>query len=143
MIHLENVMKMSWRYLCNTSWRRFEEFFNITWQEVLKMSWIRLQDVLKMSWRRFCKRLENKLNTSWRRMTKTNILIKTSWKRLEYVFWRRIIKVNIFVLIKSSRRYLLKTKTKDVFKTSLRRLHEDKCLLGTTKGRFKVNFGSF
>ena len=85
---------------------------------------IRLEDVLKMSWRRFCKtswrRLENVLKTSWRRIAKTNILVltKTSWRRLEDVFWRRKAKANIFVLIKTSWRRLLKTKTKDVFKTS-------------------------
>ena len=34
-------------------------------------------------------------------MTKTNILvlIKTSWRRLEGIFWKRMSKVNIFVLI--------------------------------------------
>ena len=75
-----------------------------------------LQDVLKMSWR--C--LEDVLKTSWRRIVKTNILIftKTSWSRLEDVFWRDKAKVNIFLLIKTSSRRLLKTKTKDVFKTS-------------------------
>ena len=85
-------------------------------QDALKMSWRRLQNFLKTSWRR----LENVLKTSWRRMAKTNILVltKTSWRRLEDVFWRRKAKANIFVLIKTSWRRLLKTKTKDVFKTS-------------------------
>ena len=101
------VLKTSWRYLCNTSWRRLED--------VLKTF---LQDVLK---------------TSWRRIAKTNILVltKTSWRRLEDVFWRRKAKANIFVLIKTSSRRLLKTKTKDVFKTSSRRFHQDECLLGS------------
>ena len=64
------------------------------------MSWRRLEDALKPS----RKRIEDVLKTSWRRMTKTNILvlIKTScenvwvrwiyssWsRRLEDVLWRR------------------------------------------------------
>ena len=71
MIYLQNVLKMSSRRICETSWRRFED--------VLKTSWKRLEDVLKTSWRR----LENVLKTSWRRMDKTNILVltKTSWRR--------------------------------------------------------------
>ena len=59
-------------------------------------------------------------------MAKTNILvlIKTSWRRLEDVFWRRKAKANIFVLIKTSWRRL-----QDVFwrrrrKTSSRRLQD-------------------
>ena len=37
-------------------------------------------------------------------MAKTNtlVLMKTSWRRLEDVFWRRISKANIFVLIKTN-----------------------------------------
>ena len=37
-------------------------------------------------------------------MAKTNMLVltKTSWRRLEDVFWRRKAKANIFVLIKTS-----------------------------------------
>ena len=65
-------------------------------EDVLKTSWKRLEDVLKMSWRRFCKtywrRLKDVLKMSGRRMTKTIILIfiKTSSRRLESVFWRRM-----------------------------------------------------
>ena len=53
-------------------------------------------------------------------MAKTNILVltKTFWRHLEDVFWRCKAKANIFVLIKTSWRRLLKTKTKDVLKTS-------------------------
>ena len=114
---------------------RLENVLKISLQDVLKTSSKRLEDVLKMSWRRFCKtswrRLENVLKTSWRRIAKTNILVltKTSWGRLEDVFWRRKAKANIFVLIKMSWRHLLKTKTKDIFKTSSRRLPQDECLL--------------
>ena len=80
-------------------------------------------------------RLENVLKTSWRRIAKTNILVltKTSWRRLEDVFWSRKTKANIFVLMKTSWRRLLKTKTKGVFKTSSRRLHQDECLLGVNE----------
>ena len=68
-----------------------------------------------MSWRL----LENVLKTSWRRMTKTNILvlIKTSWRRLEDFFWRRRVRQ----IYSSWSTRLEKTKTKDVFKTSLSR----------------------
>ena len=94
MIRLQNVLKMSSKRICDTSWRHFE-------------------DVLKTSW----SRLENFLKTSWRCMDKTNILVltKMSWRRLQDVFWRRMINNNIFVFIKLSWRRLLKTKTKDVF----------------------------
>ena len=135
MILLQNVLKMSPRCICETSWRRFEAVLKTSWQDVLKMSWRRVenvlktfwQDVLKTSWRR----LENILKTSWRRMDKTNILVltKTSWRCLEDVFWRRMINKDIVVFIKSWR-CLLKTKTKDVFKKCSRRLHQDECLLG-------------
>ena len=92
-----------------------------------------------MTWRRFSRRLEDVLKTSSKRLedvlkTFLQEVLKTSWKRLEDVwpkriywswprylediFWRRKAKANIFVLIKTSWRRLLKTKTKDVFKTS-------------------------
>ena len=67
----EDVLDMSWRRFCKTSWRRLED--------ILKTSWECLEDILRM--------FEDVLKMSWRRMTKMNILvlIKTSWKRLEYV----------------------------------------------------------
>ena len=74
------------------------------------MSWKRLEDVLKTSW----KRLEDDLKT----------YDQDEYVRLDedvFVFWRRMSKANILVLIKTSWRRLLKTKTKDVFKTSLSR----------------------
>ena len=83
-------------------------------QNILKAS---LQDVLKMSWRR----LEDAFKTSWRRLED---VLKTF---LQNVFWRRMTKANTFVLIKTSSRRLLKTKTKYVFRmSSSRRI----CLLG-------------
>ena len=112
-------------------------------EDVLKTSLKRLEDVLKMSWRHFSRRFEDVPKTSWRCLedvleTSSNHLediltwrlkevLKTScedlwprrifwsWpRRLEDVFWRRNTKVNLFALIK----------------TSWRRLHQDKCLLG-------------
>ena len=122
---------MSWWSLedvFKTSWRHLEDFLKTLLQDVLARG---LEDILKKSWKLFktsLRRLEDVwktllqdvLKTSWRRMTKTNILvwIKTSWRRLEDAFWRRMTKANIFVLIKTSWRCFLKTKTKDVFKTS-------------------------
>ena len=88
---------------------RLENVLKISLQDVLKMSWRRLQNVLKTSWR--C--LEDVLKTSWRPLQ--NVL-KTSWRRigLEPIFGldQDVLKTkaNIFVL--------MKTKTKDVFKTS-------------------------
>ena len=120
MIHLQNILKASLQDALKMSWRRLEDVLKTSWQDILKMSWRRLedplktlsQDVLKTS----SKRLEDVLKTSWRRMAKMNIWFWS--RRLEDVFWRRMTKVNIFVLIKTSSRRLLKTKTKGVFKTS-------------------------
>ena len=70
---------MSWRHLCKTPWRCLEDVF--------KRSWRCLEDVLKTSWRRF--------EDVWPRQ------IYCLWsKRLEDVFWRRMSKINMFVLIK-------------------------------------------
>ena len=68
------VFKMSWSYLCKTSWRRHEDnlktFFKTSWrrlQNVLKTSWRCLQNVFKTSWRCledvFARRLEDAVNT--------------------------------------------------------------------------------
>ena len=160
MIHLENVLKislqdvlkMSWRRLedvfktswkgledfletfCKTSWRSFEDVLKTSWQDVLKMPWRRLEDVLKTL-------LQDVLKTSWKRLEdilarRLEDVLKT-YGQDEYigldqdVFWRRKAKANIFALIKtSSRRPPLKTKTKDVSKTSPRRLHQNDWLLG-------------
>ena len=131
---------------------RLENVLKITLQDVLKMSRRCLEDLLKTSWRRFCKTswrlLQNVLKTSWQDV------LKTSWKRLEDVLTRRLedvlktygqdkyIGLDQDVLKTSSEdvrlrrtysswsRRLLKTKTKDVFKTSSRRLRQDECLLG-------------
>ena len=64
-----------------------------------------LQDIFKTSWR--CLKyvftfLQEVLKTCWRRMSLTKILVltKTSWRRLEGVFWRCMTKANIFVLLR-------------------------------------------
>ena len=111
------------------SWTRFEDALKTFLQEVLKTSW---QDVLRTSWRH----LEDVFKTSWgclddvlaRRLEDllksygpndyiglSHEVLKTSSEDA----WMN--KVNIFVLIMTSWRRLLKTKTKDVFKTSTSR----------------------
>ena len=120
------------------SWKRPEG--------ILKTSWRRLQNILKTCWRClnyvFVRCLENILNTSWR------LLRQTSWRYLQNVLktsWRRTAETNMLVLITTSSedvwvrrlnsswsRCLLKRKTKDVFKTSSRRLYQDECLLSST-----------
>ena len=129
---------MSWRRLQNalkTSWRCLDFFARrlgkMSWRclkEILKTSSKCLEDALKMSWSHFCKtswrRPENVLKRSWQDV------LKKCWKCLEDVFWRLMIKANIFILIKTSWRRL-----EDVFwrqrrKTFSRRLHQVECLLG-------------
>ena len=78
-------------------------------EDVLKMSWRRLEDVLKMSWRRFQDVLKD--------------VFKMSYSQDEYIGLDQDV-------LKTPWRRLLKTKTKDIFKTSSRRLHQDECLLG-------------
>ena len=106
------VLKMSWRHLCKTSWRRPKNVLKMSWRRFCKTSWRRLENVLKTSWQDVLKtswrRLENVLKTSWRRMAKTKILVLTKTSS-EDVWVRRIYS--------SWSRRLLKTKTKDVFKT--------------------------
>ena len=121
MIRLENVLKIS---LQDVFARYLEDIFARRLDDVLAnfvmMPWRRLEDVFKTSLRR----LEDVLkaygqdeyigldqDVFWRHMTKANlfVLIKTSWKRLEDVFWRRRRQA-------SSR-------------LSSRRFHQDECLV--------------
>ena len=108
MIRLENVLKRSWRCIEYVLARCLEGVF--------KTSWRRLEDVLKTFWERFelsktygqdqyIALDQDVLKTSSADVWLSRVLMKTSWRRL------------------------LKTKTKDVFKTSSRRLHQDECLL--------------
>ena len=90
------------------------------------MFWGCLEDV-------FARRLEDVLKTSWRHFEDVcqdeyiglhQDVLKTS---SEDVWVRQII----FVLIRTSWKRLLKSKTKDIFKMSSRRLQQDECLLST------------
>ena len=59
------------------------------------------------------------LKTSWRCLHHIfSVTILRLSRHLEDVYWRGMTKANIFVLIKPSQRRLLKTKTKNVIKTS-------------------------
>ena len=129
---LLDVLKMSWRRpedVFKTSWRRLED--------VLKTCQKRLKDILKTSWKLFTRRLEDVLKTFY----------KTSWRRLEdiwsrLIYWSRSRRPKNVSTMSSgevwvrqiysswSRRCLLKTKTKDVFKTSARCIPQNECLLG-------------
>ena len=93
------------------SWRRLQHVFSVT---ILRLP-RRPGDVLKMSWRCledvFAWCLEDILKMSWRRLEDVwPRPIYWSWlRRLEDVFWRHEAKANIFVLMKTSWRRLLKT----------------------------------
>ena len=127
MIRLKKFLKMSWRNLCKTFRRRFEDVLKTSWKRFCTASWRHpLEDVFKASWK--------VLNKSWSYMTKTNILVlKTSsedvWLRRMYSSWIRLEDVWPRRISRSWSR-LLKTKTKDVFKMSSRRPHQYECLLG-------------
>ena len=97
-------------------WKRLEDIFAGNLEDVLKTSWRRLQNVLKTSWRRLEDIWPRQIYWSWPRRLED--VLKTSSEnvrlRRTYSYWSS----------------LLKTMTKDVFKTSSRRLHQDQCLLG-------------
>ena len=107
MIRFQNLLKASfhdvWKTFLQTSWRRFED--------VLKASWSCLEDV-------FARRLEDVLARRLEDVWPRRIYWSRS-KRLEDVFWRRMTKANIFVLIKTS------SEDEDE-----RRLHQDECFQG-------------
>ena len=112
------------RYVSETRWIRLEHVLTGT-VSLDDMSWKRLGDI-------FVRRLEDVLKTSWRHLrdflkTSWQDVLKTSWKRLEGVLktydHNEYIRVDQDVL-KMSWRRLLKTKTKDVFKTSSKRLQD-------------------
>ena len=117
-MRFENVLKISLLDVLKMSWRHLEDVFKTSLKRLEDLLKAFLQDVLK----RFSKRLQNVLKTSW----------QDEYIGLDQdVFWRGKAKVNIFVFIKTSWRRLLKTKTKDVFKTSSRRLHQDEYFQGS------------
>ena len=108
---LQDVLKTFLQDFLITFWRRLEDILPRRLEGVLKMSWGRFQNVLKTSWKCleniFPRRLEDVLKT---------------YDQDEYIgldqdiFWRHMTKANIFVLIKTSWRRLLKPNTKDVLK---------------------------
>ena len=89
MIHLEQVWKSYLQYVLKTSSKRLEDVLKTFLREVLKTSWKRLEDVLKTYDQDKYIGLDQ--DVFWRRMDKVNIfvLIKTSWRRLEDVSWRQ------------------------------------------------------
>ena len=133
MIRLQNVLKMSSKRICETSWRPIGKTFCRCYEDVLKTSWRRLEDVwarqIYWSWPR---RLED---VFWRRMIKKDIFVfrrrlKPSSRRLDqdkYVCVSLtssedvLVKTNIFVLV-ICLQDVIKTSCQDVFKTFSRRL---------------------
>ena len=89
MIHLEQVWKSYLQYVLKTSSKRLEDVLKTFLRDVLKTSWKRLEDVLKTYDQDKYIGLDQ--DVFWRRMDKVNIfvLIKTSWRRLEDVSWRQ------------------------------------------------------
>ena len=131
---LQGVLKMSWRCLEDVFVRRLENVLERRLEDVLKTF---LQDVLRMSWRRledvFARRLEDVLKMSWKRL---DDVLKT-YDQDEYIgLDQDVFKLSsedacIRWTYSSWSRCLLKTKTKNVFKPSSKRLHhQDECLLG-------------
>ena len=124
MIHLEQVLKISLQDVLKTSWRCLEDVF----QDVLKTFWRCLQNVLKTSWRCledvFARRLEDVLKTSWRRLED---VLKT-YGQDKYIGLDQDV-------LKTSWRRLLKTKTKDVFKTSSSRR-----MFAGNQSRYRINY---
>ena len=100
MIRLQNVLKMSSRRICETSWRRFEDVLKTSWRCLEDVFARRLEDVLKTSWRRLEDVWTRRIYWSWPRRLKD--VLKTSFEdvwliriyssssgRLEDVFWRQ------------------------------------------------------
>ena len=125
-----NKNSLTWWYVLKTSWRHLSKTFWRCLEHVLKKSSKRFEDVSKMSWRRF----EDDLKTSWRVFKSLEEVwprqIYLSWsRRLEGVFWRHMSKANMLVLIKTSWKCLEYVFWRWRRKTSSRRLHQDECLL--------------
>ena len=102
MIRLEDVLKMSWRRFCKTSWRRLENVLKTSWRRIAKTNILVLT---KTSWRR----LED---VFWRRKAKANIfvLIKTSSededeRRVQDVFIKTNVCWVIFTITVYSKPY--------------------------------------
>ena len=89
--------------------KRLEDIFTRRLEDVLKTDWTcledifarRLADVLKMSWWCFYKSLEDVLKTSSEEHDYSEYIrldqdvLKTSWRLLQDIFWRRRQKTNV------------------------------------------------
>ena len=117
---------MSWKRLEDIFPRRFGDVLNTSWrslQNVLKTSRRCLEDVLRTTWRRLGDVFKS-LEEVWPRQ------IYLSWsRRLEDVFWRHMSEANMLVLIKTSWKCLEYVFWRWRRKTSSRRLHQGECLL--------------
>ena len=89
------LLKTFLQDVLKTSWRCLEYIFARRLEDVLKASWKRFEDVLKTYEQDEYIGLDQ--DVFWRRLTKENILvlIKLSWRRLEDVFWRRRWKTSL------------------------------------------------
>ena len=112
------MLKTSWRRLIDvlktflqTSWRCVEDVLKTSYRcledlfaDVLKTFWRLVEDVSRCFFARRLKTSRRRLEDAWPRR------MYWSWsRRLEDVFWRRMTKANIFVLIKTSSEDVLKT----------------------------------
>ena len=91
-IRLENVLKTLLQDVLKISCRRLKNVLKTPWRHFCKTSWRCLEDVFKTSSRRIYWSCSSRLeDLFWRRMRTVDIfvLIKTSWRRLVHVFWRR------------------------------------------------------
>ena len=127
---------------------RLENVLKISLQDVLKMSWRRLQNVLTTSSRCLEDVFAGRLEEVFKKILKTcwQVVLKTSWRRLENVLKTygqdEYIGLDQGFLKTSSEDVWLRRiypswsrRLEDVFwrrrrKTSSRRLHQDKYLLG-------------
>ena len=95
------------------------------------MSWRRLHNVLKSSWICLEDDFARHLEDVWPRR------IYWSWpRRLEDVFWRRMTKANIFVVIKTSSEDEDKRRLQDLFNVSSSR----QMFAGTSQKETQLNF---
>ena len=87
MIRLENVLKMSPRRICETSWRRFKDVLRTTWR-CLEDIWKTLKTYGQDEYWSWARRLEDVLKTCSEDIWLIRIYSSSS-RRLEDVFWRR------------------------------------------------------
>ena len=92
-ISLQDVLTMSWRRFCKTSWRHLEN--------VLKTSWRRLEDVLKTFYEDVLQmRLADVLNVCW--VTVVTVVTISSKKNKNGI--RTLSKISFFIHEESDKR---------------------------------------